>query len=295
MIDRLRNLASPRRAGSLLLAASVLALAAAAPASAKLTGDFTVFAQCPTANPDLSLCIYAPTTSGELVIGKTTIPINHTIVLQGGSIQDQSGQEKFFSAANGETLSRTALAVPGGLSAVVEPEKWPGALQKSYEEDLEDGLTAVTATAELVGEPGISIDNLIFESNEVALSLPVRIKLESAFLGSGCYIGSKTSPITLDLTTGTTSPPAPNTSRSGSIGQIQLTNAGELILVEEVELLDNAFSVPVATGCGGFYTSVVDPSVDAKLGLPSAAGHNTAVLDGTQEYSEADYIRSQMK
>jgi hypothetical protein len=295
-IDRLQKLASLRQAGLLLLAASTLALASATPALAQLKGDFTVFTQCPTENLEVTLCVYAQSSSGELVIGKRTVPITHTITLQGGSIQDQAtGQEKFVAAANGETLSRTALAVPGGLPAVVEPSGWPTKLQKIYNKYLEEGLTGVTATVELVGKPGISVENLLLQT-EVALSLPVRIKLDNGFLGSECYIGSKGSPVTLNLTTGTTSPPAPNQPLSGAVGQIQLLDGGQVVLVEGVELVDNAFSVPAAEGCGGaLFSFWVDPSVAAGIGLPSAAGHNTAILEGTQRYAEAAEVRNQKK
>lgn len=279
-----------------MLVASTLALAGATPALAQLKGDFTVFAQCPTANPEVTLCMYAQSSSGEFVIGKRTVPINHTITLQGGSILDQAtGLEEFVEAANGETLSKTALAVPGGLPAVVEPSGWPAKLQKIYNKYIEENLTGVTATVELVGKPGISVENLLFQT-DVALSLPVRVKLDNPFLGSECYIGSKASPMTLDLTTGTTSPPAPNQPLSGAVGQIQFLDGGQVVLVEGVELVDNAFSAPTAKGCGGgLFSFFVDPSVAAGMGLPSAAGHNTAILEGTQRYAEAEEVRNQKK
>jgi hypothetical protein len=44
--------------------------------------------------------------------------------------------------------------------------------------------------------------------------------------------------------------------------------------------VDNAWSAPAASGCGGAFAFPVDPILDAKIGLPSAAGHNTAVLSG---------------
>src|SRR3977135_1494952 len=134
----------------------MLALAVAAPAMATPKGDFAVFAQCPLKNPEVNLCVFVQSTGGEFTIGTKTVPVNKTITLQGGSIlDDMTGQEKFVSAAHGETLAKTPLSVPGGLTGVVEPSGWPTELKKIYNKYLEEGLTGVTATVELVGKPGI--------------------------------------------------------------------------------------------------------------------------------------------
>ena len=48
--------------------------------------------------------------------------------------------------------------------------------------------------------------------------------------------------------------------------------------------MDNAWSAPGAHGCGGFFLEgLIDPAINAALGLPSAAGHNTAILNGKLE------------
>ncbi len=292
----LLGLMSPRRLGLFLLVSATLALAGAAPVFAHLTGDFTVFEQCPTANPALTLCVYGQTTSGELVLGNTTIPVTHTITLQGGSTLDQqTSLEEWVDAENGETLSKTALPVPGGLAAVVEPSVLPTKLHEIYNKYGEEGLTAVTATIELVGKPGISFEDLVYQL-PFAYELPVRVKLANPFLGSECYIGSKASPIAFELTTGTTSPPGPNSPIGGAIGQVQTKGGGQILFLNGTDLVDNAFSTPAAKGCGGsLFSFFVDPAVNARMGLPSAAGHNTVSLEGTQEYAEAEEIRIQKK
>ena len=43
----------------------------------------------------------------------------------------------------------------------------------------------------------------------MAMKLPVKMHLENPFLGSNCYVGSSSSPLIWNLTTGTTAPPAP--------------------------------------------------------------------------------------
>ncbi|HLU43023.1 MAG TPA: hypothetical protein VKZ55_11525, partial [Microthrixaceae bacterium] len=56
-------------------------------------------------------------------------------------------------------------------------------------------------------------------TGDANIRVRVRIKLEGGSgltgLGSNCYIGSPNSPIDLNITTGTTNPPAPNTPISG--------------------------------------------------------------------------------
>ena len=58
----------------------------------------------------------------------------------------------------------------------------------------------------------------------MALKMPVKVHLENPFLGKNCYVGSSTSPITWNLTTGETNPPAPNTKIKGKAGGQQTPN-----------------------------------------------------------------------
>jgi hypothetical protein len=48
----------------------------------------------------------------------------------------------------------------------------------------------------------------------------------------------------------------------------------------ENSLVDNSFAAPAAEGCGEAFAFLIDPLIDAKIGLPSAAGHNSAILSG---------------
>ena len=67
----------------------------------------------------------------------------------------------------------------------------------------------MTATVELAG-PATAIklnaENLITQSG-TAIQMPVKVKLDNRLLGSNCYIGSNSSPMVLNLTTGATAPP----------------------------------------------------------------------------------------
>lgn len=291
--DGMQRLTGLRRSMLIGAAALAVAMVCAVPALATgPTGDFAVFKQCPVGNPAVNLCFFAQSTGGEFHVGTTTVPINKTITLQGGSIvNEETGAETFVAAANGDTLSKTALNVPGGLLGIIAPTGWPVWLQNIFNEFINNGITGVTATTELVGNPGISRSNLL-SAEGTALELPVRVKLGNAFLGNSCYIGSASHPIIQHLTTGTTSPPPPNTPISGTVGELEFKDEFTLVIIKNNSLVDNAYAAPVASGCGGIFSFLVDPAVNAKLGLPSAAGHNTTRLNGTLQNATAEAVKN---
>jgi hypothetical protein len=285
-------------------AALVVPMSFAAPAMAlEPTGDFAVFKQCPRFTTGVKLCLYAQTTSGEVTLNKQTVPIEKTITLQGGiTINEETFAETFVGALNGETLSKTAQKVPGGLLGLVECNKITGegwaekGARFACELVFENGLTGVNAVTELAkpaNQIGISTSNL--ENAEgTALSLPVKVHLENPFLGSECYVGSSSQPITLNLTTGTTSPPEPNKPIKGKVGLISAKDEFEFLEVSGNKLVDNAFSAPEASGCGGIFSFLVDPLIDGKLGLPSAAGKNTIIQNNLiREATTTGVIKSE--
>ncbi|HEY7831502.1 MAG TPA: hypothetical protein VIC06_13160 [Solirubrobacteraceae bacterium] len=291
----LRRLAGLRNAVLGMAVASLLVLAVAAPAMATPKGAFAVFAQCPLKNPSVNLCVFVQSAGGEFVIGNKTVPVNKTITLQGGSIlNEETGAETFVAAANGETLSKTPLTVPGGLFGIKAPTWWSKEAQEWFNKQINEGLTGVTATAELVGNPGISRTNLLFQEG-VALSLPLRLHLNNVILGSGCFVGSKSSPITLELTTGTTSPPKPNKPITGAVGELEFLEEFQLVVIKGNKVVDNAYSVPGVEGCGGAFSGIVDPLVEALLGVPAAAGHNTAILEGSLQNATAEAVKNSEK
>lgn len=283
---------SVHRAGLARLLAITVAplamLALAAPAMAgKPTGDYANFKECPVSNPAVITCVFGQTSSGEFKIGSTSVPLTKTQTLQGGL----TGSEEFVNAANGETLSKTAQTVPGGLLKIVAPSWLPGWLQVILNEYVNKGITGVTATTELVGKPSLNLLAAL-TGEGTALALPVRVHLENVFLGGSCYVGSSAHPINVELTTGTTSPPAPNKPITGSPGEPEEKDGGELLILRKNSLVNNSFSAPEAEGCGGLFSFLIDPAVDAEIGLPSAAGHNTAILDGTQELAGAGAVKA---
>ena len=203
------------------------------------------------------------------------MPITNPITLQGGLIlNEETGALTFVAAADGETLSKSPQKVPGGLLGI-------------------EGLGGdVYATSELAGPAsaiGISTENLLTETGD-ALSLPLKLKLENPFLGPKCYGGSNAHPITVGLTTGTTSPPKPNEPIKGKAGSFGSEEEGEILVISENSLVNNSFAAPGVHGCGPF-PPLTDPLVDLAFGVPAAEGHNTAILNGTIKITTAEAVR----
>jgi hypothetical protein len=263
------------------------------------SGDYAPFADCPLSNPETTLCLFTRTTSGEFVAGTKTVPISKTITLQGGvhvvkNAEEEILKDDFIAAAGGATLSRTPQAVPGGLSGVVDPALLGPALRSAYEELVDEGHTAVAAAIELAAPAsaiGIDVQNLV-EAQGTALVLPVKIKLSNPFLGASCYIGSNAHPMSLALTTGKTDPPKPNNPITGKVGKAKFKDDYNLIVINGSSLVNNTFAALAAEGCGGTHSSAMDRAVDAELGLPAAAGHNAAILNGTLQDANAPAVKA---
>jgi hypothetical protein len=288
--DHLRP-AAALRFSALALAAAIAMLVLAAPALAE-SKELSVFKQCPTKNPSVNICVYIRSHGGEFIIGSKTVPINKTITLQGGTIvNEETGEETFVPAANGVTLSKTPLTVPGGLIGVTAPTWWPKFIQEWFNDLINEGFVGVTATAELVENPSISRNNLIAE-NGVALSLPVRLHISNEILGGECYIGTKSNPVIFELTSGTTAPPEPNKPISGTLGTLEFTDENHIATIKGDKVVDNAFASPGTEGCGGAYALFVNPVVEDVLGVPAVAGHNTAILDNTLETANAITVKN---
>jgi hypothetical protein len=265
-----------------LLATALTALGLAGVAQAKLTGNFTRFAQCPYKNTEVRKCILSTTESGEVILGKKVVPITKAVVLQGGAGKQVEGIAPFFAAANGITLSKAPQNVPGGLLGIVPDASSPFLVKALIKFFLENSLTGVNSTLELAkpaSEIRVSENNLAAEEG-VALKMPVRVHLENPFLGKNCFVGSATSPITWNLTTGTTAPPGPNKAITGKAGFIEFLEEGSIAFTKENVLVDNAWSAPTASGCGGILSFLVTPIINAQLGT-TTAGNNTAILKNT--------------
>jgi hypothetical protein len=242
-------------------------------------------------------CVYSVTESGEVVLGNKKVPIEKPVILQGGfgaTIEEKEEAEfaKFYAASNGETLTKAPQNVPGGLAGIVPEASSPPLVKALIKFFFENSLTGLSSTLELAkpaSEIRVSENNLAGEIG-TALQMPVKVHLENPFLGKNCYIGSSTSPIIWKLTTGTTSPPAPNKPITGASGVAEFLEGGRILVLKGNKLVDNAWSAPGASGCGGILAFLVNPIINSQLGT-TTAGHNTAILNGTLNIASAAAVR----
>lgn len=260
---------------AIAVAAVAVLLVPAGALAGKPKGEYAVFNDCPLATPGVTECVYAQFSGGEVVLGRLKVPIAHTITLQGGLIVTEAS-ETFANTTEGQTLSPTAQEVPGGLLGL------PGHESES---------SAFSIALELAGSIALSRGNLAGETG-TALKLPVRVHLKNVFLGESCFVGSLTSPIVLNLTTGVTSPPKPNLPIHGTSGEHESKEGGNLIVYKNDALVENAFSSPSPKGCGGLQESLIVPVLNSKYGWPAGAGNDTVVLRGTSKFASAEAVKA---
>lgn len=278
---------------ALALLGGVASLLVSASAGAAPSGNYAQFAQCPYKNPAASKCIYSTTSGGEVVLGSARVPIVNPVILQGAYAESaNSDVAKFIAAANGDTLSRASQPVPGGLIGIVAPPGAPPLVKAVIALLFENGLTKASASLELArpaDEIRFSEESFGGESGP-ALTLPVRAHLENPFLGPSCYVGSSSSPLLWKLTSGTTSPPKPNKPITGTAGEIEFLEGGGLVKTKGSKLVDNAWSAPLAHGCGGPLSFLVDPLVNSFAGLPARAGVNAVSLESAVAITPAALV-----
>jgi hypothetical protein len=243
-----------------MLAAVVAAfLMSASVASAATAPGYEEFGDCPSKNVDSSIsgCIVTTITGGHLQMGTKDTPITDPIVLTVGI----NGSNQIFVG----DFDGGRQQVPGGIIGITGLD-WLGFL-------FPFSALRLYAEAELAGTP----------TNPFGpLGLPLKVRLDSTILSSNCYIGSNTNPIQLNLTTDTTNPPPPNQPISGTQGTITFDpNLAGVFRSNGNVLVDNAFAVPAASGCGILGIGLIDALVNLQAGLPSPAGTNETTQNGT--------------
>lgn len=263
-----------------VVAAALAALAMISPAAQaeKPNPGYEQFAGCPspfTENPKVVTCIRADITGGNFKMGNKNVPIEKPIKISGGL----EGSLKGFTANAEGGMSKVKQKVPGGVI----------------------GLTGLTWLAEFLGIDALTL----YATTEPAglpvfkdlntVSLPIRVHLENStgVLGSNCYVGSFTSPINLNLTTGTTSPPGPNKPITGKAGEVSFDPVLEIFRSKNAVFVDNSFSAPGASGCVltlfGFIPVSINGIVNLQSGLPAAAGTNETKQTTSTELVNAEF------
>lgn len=243
-----------RRKHSLALAAAIATMAWVAVGGAAQAA-FPNFSDCPTSNPAVLGCIDIQSRSGSLEIKGFTVPLGESLEIRGG-LDNSVRPNVFYPPAGTNGFFARAIRIPGGILGLELPI--PG--------------NTVLGTAQLAGSA--SDIRMTIEFGTTRVSLPVKVKLDNPLLGSSCTIGTNSNPAHINLTTGTTSPPPPNRPISGRLGELAFVE-GAAILRDSV-VVDNAFAIPGASGCG--LLGILNPIVNLKLGLPSAAGNNTMIV-----------------
>lgn len=233
--------------------------AGASPASAV----FPDFTGCQPNLPNVNGCIHIHTKSGSQTIKGTTVNFGEAIDIRGTvSSPDGPGTgNTLFTPASGNGFYGGRIRVPGGLIGIDLP-----------------GLNVndVYAIPELAG-PASSIK---IDMTTNSLRMPIKLRLENAILNSSCHIGTNSSPMNVNLITGTTNPPRPNSPISGRIGRPSFP--GTYILFSDNLNVDNSYSVPGASGCGLFpppFFGLIDVAVNVKMGLPSSGGNNSLITN----------------
>lgn len=254
------------------------------------TGEYAQFSDCPLNNKEVDNCVYSVTSAGSFTVGTKTVPLKNPVTLQGGfHTNEETGALQFYGAEDGNTLSKTPQPVPGGLLGIKAPTWWPTWAQEWFNNGINAGFTGVNATVELAAPAtsiGLSTENLI-NATGTALSLPIKVHLENSLLGSSCYIGSDKSPIVIPFTTGKSG------KVTGSPGSLTFNKDFSVITISGGKLVNNTFSAPGASGCGGFLVEyLLDPLVNTILGIPSGSGTNTAILEGKLQTGFAESVRN---
>lgn len=277
-------------AGGMFVALCLATVPSAVASTHHPKGEMAQFGECPLSVAAITNCVLSVSNRGAFKVGNKSLPLVNPITLQGGA--EGSGDEtKFYGAESGDTLSRTPQPVPGGLAGVVAPTSWPKFLQAWLNNGISEGLVGVTATIELAGPSEgltnikLNTENLILETG-IALDLPVKLKLSNPLLGSNCYVGSDSKPIQISFTTGKSG------SLTGAAGEFAYNKSFTLITVSGGRLVSGTFAAPVAVGCGGLFSSLVDPMVNSILGLPAGPRSNTATLEGNLQAGASSAVKA---
>jgi hypothetical protein len=109
------------------------------------------------------------------------------------------------------------------------------------------------------------------------ITVPIKVQLNNPVLGSSCYIGSDADPIVLNLVETTTSTPQLTSGGPGGNAINRNLRAGGR----------HHLAVPGANGCGPL--GALDSVLDLKVGLPSASGKNSALIDENAELNGDGY------
>ncbi|MEZ5076439.1 MAG: hypothetical protein R2725_03240 [Solirubrobacterales bacterium] len=250
-----------RLLGGAVAALAALALAAPLAQGATPAEGYEDFAGCPSPseNPEVAICMHSLIKGGNFKMGSKDVPLDKPMTLTGGLNAELGG----FAANSEGGLSEVKQLVPGGLIGITGLE-W-------LVNFLTLGQLKLYAVTELVGEPEIG----------EGLTLPIRVHLINSALGGGCYVGSVSNPIVLNLSEAV----EPEFSIDEELGIVKFLNG---------TYVDNTFSAPGANGCTlyllGFVPISINGLVNSTAGLPAGSGSNETEQDIDIEIAPSELV-----
>ncbi|MFF9853881.1 hypothetical protein [Streptomyces litmocidini] len=264
-----------------------VSIGTATAAAPQLNGAWAPFDRCPVDAPAMlaadgldrsTQCVSSSSAGGSIKLGNTTVVTGRTN-LQIGVIQNADGTNTVVPPPAGSLIADSAT-VPGGLLGLMCPSDIPFITDICRQLSDAD-LNKITATVESVGTPS-EFDQIAGVLTDMPIvRIPVRIHLQNPFLGSNCYIGTKTNPIVL-RPSNLTSPDFSVERYDGDGSPNEEGDMSRLNILGSTQV-DKTFAVPGASGCG-LGLGLVNGAVNLKTGLPAAAGRNSITLDNTQTY-----------
>ncbi len=288
---------------ALTLVAAAALLGSLVTATAAVTGARSQFKLCPVTftNPDVQasglICAHSETAGGSIKLGNSKVPIaaNPDTVDLGAyrplSQTASPDQLAIVTPTSGDVFGGPAQTVPGGLLGLMCPSSIPVVSAICAEVTANPSLGGVTASLQLAAPatPGTVLDptsntywfdplaSLGIDKLAV-LRVPVKVQLNNTLLGSSCYIGSDTDPIVLSLKRLR----SPHETITGH-------DQGKVIVVAGVRIGDSTFAVPGSNGCGPL--GLADTAINLKVGLPSASGTNSAVINSNAEVALVCWVQ----
>ncbi|MEU0400724.1 hypothetical protein ABZ318_10795 [Streptomyces sp. NPDC006197] len=285
------SLVSPRTRLATLSALTALgafvSAGTATAAAPQLNGSWAPFDRCPVDAPAMlaadgldrsTQCVSSSSAGGSIRLGNTTVVTGRTN-LQIGVIQNADGTNTVVPPPAGSLIADSAT-VPGGLLGLMCPSDIPF-ITDICRQLSDANLNKITATVESVGTPS-EFDQIAGVLTDMPIvRIPVRIHLQNPFLGSNCYIGTKSNPIVL-RPSNLTSPDFSVERYDGDGSPNEEGDMSRLNILGSTQV-DRTFAVPGASGCG-LGLGLVNGAVNLKTGLPAASGRNSITLDNTQTY-----------
>lgn len=224
-------------------------------------------------NNRVFICVYGVAQVGTINIGALDTTFKGPGVVQGGTGQlggvNGGPSLTWANAINGpsfaapkQLLGMSVEALIGNPSGITPPQN-----SQVYVQSVRAGQM----------EFGIANGGIVTE-------VPLSFHLLNPLLGPNCYVGTPSSPIVLNLTTGTSG------ALTGNLGTVDPYGnfAGGLYTIG-TEVVDNQFTVPAATGCGS--GGIWDSAITANEGANSP-GSNTVIFYGNYALALASWVES---